>query len=215
MDAAPTVLAAFGAGVLSAVSPAVVPLLPGLNGFVWHRGTLQTAAVLLGFSLVFIGLGAGATAVGQALLAHLTLCERLAGAFLVLLGLREMGLMPSERARARAGAPEPVTVLTVTTAVAAGASLSFGWTPLAGVVLNQILAIATSADTVDRGVALLTVYATGRALPLIGLALLINTFDGARIQLIAGAAVTLTGALIFMDLFPRIAAALVPFLPLA
>jgi len=103
----------------------------------------------------------------------------------------------------------------VTTAAAAGASLSFGWTPLAGVVLNQILAIATSADTIDRGVALLTVYATGRALPLIGLALLIGTFDGARIQLIAGAAVTLTGALIFMDLFPRIAAALVPFLPLA
>jgi len=42
MDAAPTVLAAFGAGVLSVVSPAVVPLLPGLNGFVWQRGILQT-----------------------------------------------------------------------------------------------------------------------------------------------------------------------------
>jgi len=211
MDAAPTVFAALGAGVLSVVSPAVVPLLPGLVGASWNRGTAHAGAVLLGFSIVFVALGASATAVGQALLEHLTLCERLAGAFLVLLGLRDIGAL-------KLGGHSLIA------SIAAGAALAFGWTPLAGVVLNQILAIATSAEMIDRGVALLTLYAAGRALALTGLALLIGTFlrrpvdagaPRARIQLIAGAAMAFTGALIFAGLFPRIAAALVPFLPVA
>src|SRR5512147_1702196 len=93
MDDSPTFLAALGAGVLSSVSAAVVPLVPAFLSYVWGRGMLQIAAFLLGFSLVFVGLGAGATTIGQTLLEHLTLFERAAGVLLVLLGLRDMGLL--------------------------------------------------------------------------------------------------------------------------
>ena len=100
----------------------------------------------------------------------------------------------------------------------------FGWTPLGGTVLNRILAIATSADAIDRGLWLLAVNAAGRALPLAALAvangMAIRLAVAAGVprrfpQLIAGALVTLSGVLIVSGLFPRIAAALVPLLPLA
>ena len=221
MDETPTVLAAFGAGVLSVVSPAVAPLLPAFGAYLWNRRLAHIAALLLGFSLVFVVLGAGATAAGQALLAHLALVERGAGVTLAALGVHDM--RTARRAAAR-GTPEPTAASTVIAACAAGAALMFGWTPIAGVVLNQILALATSSDTIDRGLWLLAANAAGRALPLAALAIgsgvLVRRATGAGLspytfQLIAGAVVTLTGLIIFSGLFPRIAAALVPILPIA
>jgi cytochrome c-type biogenesis protein len=162
MDDSPTLLAALGAGVLSAVSAAVVPLLPGFIGYVWNRGALDTSAFLLGFLLVFVGLGAGATGVGQALLEHLTLFER----------------------------------------IAAGAALTFGWTPLGGPVLDRILATATSADTIGRGVGLLSTYAVGRAVPWFVSGLALRAFlrpsmtagaERTARKLIPGGLVALTG----------------------
>ena len=221
MDASPTFLASFGAGVLSTVSAAVVPLVPAFLSYVWNRGTLQIAAFLLGFSLVFVGLGAGATSIGQTLLEHLMLFERAAGVLLVLLGLREMGLPEFANRRSNA-APEPAW-LGMATSLAAGAALTFGWTPLGGRVLDRILAISTSSDTIGRGVGLLSIYSAGRALPLLVAGLVIGAFlrrasGGAgrtASKLISGGLVTLTGALIFTGLFPWIAARLIPFLPLA
>lgn len=100
----------------------------------------------------------------------------------------------------------------------------FGWTPIGGTVLNRILAIATSADTIDRGLWLLAVNAAGRALPLAALAVANGVFIRLAIaagvprrhpQLIAGVFVTLSGVLIVSGLFPRLAAGFVPLLPLA
>ena len=100
----------------------------------------------------------------------------------------------------------------------------FGWTPIGGTVLTRILAIATSADTIDRGLWLLAVNAAGRALPLAALAvasgMCIRMAMDAGVprrhpQLIAGGVIALSGVLIVSGLFSRLAAALVPLLPLA
>lgn len=221
MDDSPTFLAAFGAGVLSTVSAAVVPLVPAFLSYVWNRGTLQTAAFLLGFSLMFVGLGAGATSIGQTLLEHLTLFERAAGVLLALLGVRDMGLLGSAT-RWSNGPPDP-TWRGAAVSLAAGAALTFGWTPLGGPVLDRILAISTSSDMIGRGVGLLSTYAAGRALPLLLAAVAIGVFlrratartGRSASKLISGGLVAVTGVLIFAGLFPWIVARLIPLLPLA
>ena len=105
----------------------------------------------------------------------------------------------------------------------AGAALIFGWTPLAGVVLARILALATSADAIGAGVTLLTAYASGRALSLLALGLAHNALlrftlppstHARLIDTISAALVGITGLLIVTHTFPFIAAALSNFLPL-
>jgi cytochrome c-type biogenesis protein len=223
MDATPTVLAAFGAGVLSVVSPAIAPLLPAFISYLWNRGLAHVAAFLLAFSLVFVALGAGATAIGQTLLEHLALVERIAGVTVAALGLRDLRAARTARTPG-SEAPEPATAGALVAAGAAGAALMFGWTPIAGVVLNQVLALATSSDTIDRGLWLLAANAAGRALPLVaigvasGLLLRRATAAGLSrhgLQLIAGGVVALTGILIASGLVAPIAAALVRLLPVA
>jgi cytochrome c-type biogenesis protein len=221
MDDSPTFLAALGAGVLSSVSAAVVPLLPGFLAYTWNRGALEVSAFLLGFSLVFVGLGAGATVVGQTLLEHLTLFERVAGVLLVLLGLWDMGVPGIAKGRSSV-AREPAW-LGLAVSLAAGGALTFGWTPLAGPVLDRILATSTSAATIGRGVGLLSTYAAGRALPLLVAGLALGAFHGPATagagrtasKLISGGLIALTGVLIFTGLFPWIVARLAPLLPLA
>jgi cytochrome c-type biogenesis protein len=222
LDDTPTALAAFGAGALSIASPAFVALVPGVCAYLWNRRPAQVAAFFLGFSLVFLALGAGATWVGQALLENLPLAERVAGVALIAIGGRELRAL--KRSDGTSAPLEPTTAATVVVAFTAGAAMMFGWTPIGGTVLNGILAIATSADTIDRGLWLLAVNAAGRALPLAALAVASGTCIRLAIaagvarrypQLIAGGFVAASGVLIVSGLFPRIAAALVPLLPLA
>ena len=93
MDETPALLAAFGAGFCSLISPGVAPLLPAFAGFAPQpRAAGQLIAFLCGFSLVFVTLGAGATAPGQALLEHLSFVEGAAGVFLIAVGLRGLGM---------------------------------------------------------------------------------------------------------------------------
>jgi cytochrome c-type biogenesis protein len=222
LDDTPTALAAFGAGAVSIVSPAFAALVPGVCACLWNRRPAQMVAFFLGFSLVFLALGAGATRVSQVLLENLPLAERVAGVTLMAIGVREL------RGVTRGGDTtvplEPTTAATLAVAFIAGAAMMFGWTPIGGTVLNRILAIATSADAIDRGLWLLTVNAAGRVLTLAALALangiVIRMAIAAGVprrhpQLIAGVFVTLSGVLIVSGLFPRVAAALVPLLPLA
>src|SRR5688500_20183622 len=95
------------------------------------------AAFLVALSLVFILLGAGATAIGQTLLEHLALLERMAGVVLAAIGLRDLRAARTART---SGSPatEPATLGSLLGAGAAGAALMCGWTPIAGVVRNRI-----------------------------------------------------------------------------
>lgn len=241
-------LAAFAAGLLSFISPCVLPLIPGYVSFVSgvtldemtgsvpagaavgvvapavsRRRVLLTAlAFVLGFSFVFVSLGATATALGQFLFDRLRLLSQIAGVVIVLFGLHTMGILRigwlySER-RVQV-ARKPAGFLG---AFLVGISFAFGWTPCIGPILSGILAIAAVQDTVSQGIQLLAVYSAGLGVPFLATALAMNHFFSAfakirrhyrTIEIVSGALLVVIGVLIFTDRFTVIARWLTPYLP--
>ncbi|MFE0753407.1 cytochrome c biogenesis CcdA family protein [Inquilinus sp. NPDC058860] len=174
-------MTAFAAGVVSFLSPCVLPLVPGYLSYVAGQSLhgddrrVDVAARLavlglgtffvLGFSTVFILLGASATALGQLLLSYRYEANLIGGALVILFGLLMVGLLPlgwlqrDLRAHAdlRGGHPIAAYVL--------GLAFAFGWTPCIGPVLGAILMVSASAATVANGIALLGLYSLGLGVP--------------------------------------------------
>ncbi len=176
-----TLPAAFAAGLVSFVSPCVLPLVPPylcyLGGTTLDElageEPVKTAgrrvfagAVLfvLGFSLVFVALGAGASAIGDLLRAHMDTLSIIAGLAIVVMGLNFLGVfriaLLHRTARAHVRAPSGVWG-----AFVMGLAFAFGWTPCLGPVLGAILAVAGSEATLARGAGLLAVYSAGLGVP--------------------------------------------------
>lgn len=213
------------AGFLSFASPCVLPIVPGYLTFITgmsfeqlterhHRSGLVASAVIkslpfvLGFSLVFIGLGASASAVGALLRANLGILKSIAGIGIVILGLHLAGLLPIPallRERRLSGEPgEPGMIR----AFVAGVFFAFGWTPCVGPILAGILALAATSETLTRGVFLLTAYSLGLGIPFILAAAFLNgflsLFQGAKrylrqVEVASGVLLVLVGVLIFTD----------------
>ena len=177
-----SIASVFAAGLISFLSPCVLPLVPGYVSYV-AGGSLEelrddqgisrrrlaalmlSAFFVLGFTTVFVALGASASAVGGFLLQHKTIFEYVAGGVIIVFGIYLTGLIRIpffERemrfaGRIAGGRPASAYLL--------GAAFAFGWTPCIGPVLGGILTLtATSAD-VGRGVALLAVYSLGLGVP--------------------------------------------------
>lgn len=182
-----TWLVAFTAGLLSFLSPCVLPLVPSYIGFITGMGleditrarrTTMVHAVLfvVGFSSIFVLLGAGATLFGQLLVAYRPLIARLGGVMLVALGLWMMGVFQFaflQRERRIHLGDKPLGYLgTILVGVAFGA----GWTPCLGPIISGILMIAASEATVGRGISLLAAYSAGLAVPFLLSALLLERF---------------------------------------
>ena len=171
-----TVFAAFAAGLISFVSPCVLPLVPGYLSAVSgvnvaeigraRRDVLLPALVFcLSFTAVFVALGMVATGLGSTLQDHRDLLNRIAGALIVAMGLLFLAtlLVPRlgrqwrpRRLLERAGTGGPVI---------AGAAFAFGWTPCIGPTLTAILNAAALEETVGQGGVLLAVYSLGLAVP--------------------------------------------------
>ncbi|MFA6029655.1 MAG: cytochrome c biogenesis CcdA family protein [Elusimicrobiota bacterium] len=183
---------AFGAGTLSFFSPCVLPLIPVylayLTGTTYEgllrQGSRRTTLVhsgffILGFSLVFIALGASASAAGGALMAHRAWIERVGGVVLLLLGLWMLGLLKAaflyRDARFRFQ-DKPAGFLG---SVLVGAAFAAGWTPCVGPVLAGILIMASREGSVGQGVLLLSAYSAGFAVPLLLCALAVERFSRA------------------------------------
>ncbi len=238
-----TLLAAFFAGVLSFVSPCVLPLIPGYLSFVSgvtldemrgtgagvsapanvrRRAVIMSLAFVLGFSLVFIGLGASATAIGGVLMEHLSLLGKIAGVVIILFGLHMMGvlkigLLYSEKRMQTSGKPAGFFG-----AMLVGVAFAFGWTPCIGPILAAILAVAATQDSVGEGVKLLAVYSAGLGVPFIATSLAINKFFAASarirkhyhaIEVVSGVLLVVVGVLIFTNRFTVIAQLLTPYFP--
>jgi cytochrome c-type biogenesis protein len=235
-------VAAFVAGLLSFVSPCVLPLIPGYLSFVSGlsleemRGTSATIsapaarrqivvsslAFIVGFSLVFISLGASASALGAFVGRRLPLLGKVAGVVLVLFGLHTMGLfrlrwLESEKRVQTRNRPAGLVG-----SVLVGIAFAFGWTPCIGPILAGILTIAGAQDTVGQGVKLLAVYSAGLGLPFLLTALAVNQFFAASarirryyhaIEVASGALLVAIGVLIFTNQFSIIARYLQNFLP--
>ena len=168
--------AAFAAGVVSFVSPCVLPLIPGYLSFVSgvgfdelgarpRRVVGQTAWFVLGFGVMFALLGAGAAWFGNVLLVHRRSLEVVAGAFIVLAGLIYAGLplptllLAERRIHVRRQPSAPGTALS------AGVAFAIGWTPCIGPTLAAILTLAAGEGHAEQGAVLLLVYAVGLGVP--------------------------------------------------
>lgn len=185
--AAVTLLVAFTAGLLSFLSPCVLPLVPSYIGFITGLGleditrarkTTLIHAVLfvIGFSTIFVLLGAGATLIGQLLTQFKPIIARVGGFMLIALGLWMLGIFQfgalNQERRFHLN-DKPLGYLgTILVGVAFGA----GWTPCLGPIISGILMIAGSEASVGRGVALLAAYSAGLAVPFLLSALLLERF---------------------------------------
>jgi cytochrome c-type biogenesis protein len=212
------------AGLLSFLSPCVLPLVPAYIGFVggttldmladegeaartiYRRVLVSAFFFVLGFTTVFVALGAGASLIGQWLLQYKAELAVVAGAVLILFGLHFLGLLPINflyRELRYHGANRPAGVLG---AYVIGLAFAFGWTPCIGPILSAVLAAAASEASLSRGVGLLLVYSLGLGVPFLLAALAIRPFLGlfgklkqhlGAVEKVMGAALVVTG-LLFM-----------------
>jgi cytochrome c-type biogenesis protein len=179
-------LVAFLAGLLSFLSPCVLPLVPSYIGFltgmtlpgVGARRRVALIHALLfvaGFSLVFILLGASATAVGRMLNYYQTWVQRVGGGLIILFGLLCLGVVDTPLIRERRVHLKHKPVGYLGSALV-GVAFAAGWTPCIGPVLGAILSLAATAGDVQRGTLLLAVYSAGLALPFLLAALAVESF---------------------------------------
>jgi cytochrome c-type biogenesis protein len=189
-----TILAALIAGLVSFLSPCVLPLVPPY--LVFLAGTslerfadkeaeprvkreTVTAALLfvLGFSTVFVALGASASVVGSLIRAYSGPLATVAGVFIIIMGLHFLGITPIAllHREKRLAVAKPVGLWG---AYVMGLAFAFGWTPCIGPILAAILAVAASEQTVARGAGLLAVYSLGLGIPFIVAAFAIEPFAG-------------------------------------
>lgn len=226
---------AFGAGLLSFVSPCVLPLIPSYLTFVTgvgfdDLGTARRAALIhallfvLGFTLIFVALGASATILGRVLIAYRVWITRLGGALVVLFGLYLLGLVKVsafDRERRVHLANKPLGYLgTVLVGVAFGA----GWTPCLGPVLGAILTYTAAQADLSRGLPLLFAYSLGLALPFLLAAVAVERFLEtvarvrpylARVGQVSGALLVIVGVLMMLDYFTIMASYLQALTPAA
>ncbi len=234
-----TLAGALLAGLLSFLSPCVLPLVPAYLSYISgvsvnelraegaggarRRALIQSVWFIAGFSLIFIALGASASLIGQWLLAHMALLGKIAGAIIVVFGLHYAGIlripflmmdarMDTSRLNARHGFG----------ALLLGAAFAFGWTPCVGPILGAILAIAGASAELWRGVALLAAYSLGLAIPFLAAALATDAFlrwsQGFKrhleiVEKISGLLLIIVGALIFAGSFSVIAGWLIQTFP--
>ncbi len=210
----------FLAGVVSFLSPCVLPLVPGYlatvsgvsfeeiaarSAGVWRQVTAASALFFVGFLVVFIALGASASLIGALLDDNRTWLNRVAGALVIVFGLALLGIgwsgslggrltrVVHQLARRRGGP------------VALGVAFAFCWTPCVGPILASILVLAGASGSLPTGVALLAVYGVGLAVPflLVGLGFTRSVASFRRVrrhyralQAVAGALLVAMGALL-------------------
>ena len=209
-------LTSFAAGVVSFLSPCVLPLVPGYISYVAGQSVSDGAAAeakgflafwlslifVLGFSTVFVILGASATSLGRLLLSYRYEANLVGGGIVILFGLLIIGLVQvsfmEREFRFHPSLPggRPVAAYLL------GLAFAFGWTPCIGPVLGTILTASAASATVSQGVVLLAVYSLGLGVPFLAAALFTDRLFahfkrlrrvGRVLQVAAGAVVVLMG----------------------
>ena len=185
------IITSFLAGMVSFLSPCVLPLVPGYVSYVAGRTVndpsrgpdtlvvLQASALfVLGFSTVFVTLGASATALGQILLSYRYEANLIGGAIVILFGCLMIGLLRSSflqrdfRLHLSLPGGRPVAAYVL------GVAFAFGWTPCIGPVLGAILTASAVTATVAQGVVLLSAYSLGLGVPFLLAALFTDRLMG-------------------------------------
>jgi cytochrome c-type biogenesis protein len=195
-----TLIGAFLAGILSFVSPCVLPIVPGYLSFISginvarmkdgapDPGLVRRVAVtscffVLGFSTVFVTLGAAATLVGYYLQQWKRPLGMLGGVIVLILGLHTLGVFRLNFLLYEKRAEVQTKPLGLVGAYVVGLAFAFGWTPCIGPILGTILLYAAQQSTVAQGILLLTAYSAGLGVPFLAAALAINGFFSASSSL--------------------------------
>jgi cytochrome c-type biogenesis protein len=233
-----SLIAAFGAGILSFISPCVLPIIPGYLSFIsglsfqeltsQSRGrvirkvTVNTIFFILGFSLIFVLLGATASSLGDILKSNLNLFNKIAGVLIVVFGLHIVGVyrIPFLNYEKRMHSQsKPFGILG---AFAVGLAFAFGWSPCIGPILAGILLIAANQETVSKGMILLGVYSLGLGVPFLITGIGFNYFLGfsswlkrhfRTVEIISGGFLLVVGILIFFNSFSVLGQILAKYFP--
>ncbi len=180
------ILVAFGAGLISFLSPCVLPLIPGyisyisgnsLNELIEKKNINLTPIILftVGFSIVFIIFGAASTFLGQVLLQNSYELRIVAGLLIVILSLHIIGIINLKFLNYEKRIQTNVNT-NFYSPILIGMAFAFGWTPCIGPILGSILVLAATEESINKGILLLTFYSLGLALPFILSGYLIQKF---------------------------------------
>ena len=237
-----SMLGAFVAGLLSFLSPCVLPLVPAYLSFisgvsvdalrndesinhdaVRKRAMVQSLWFVLGFSLVFIALGASATFLGQWLLSNMAALAKVAGIIIIVFGLHYTGVIriPFLMMDTRLNT-ENVKSTNGVGALMLGSAFAFGWTPCIGPILGTILAMAGMQGQVGEGMMLLVMYSVGLGIPFLLAAYATNAFLNwsqrfkkhlHAVEVLSGSLLIVVGVMIFLVSFAEVAGFVLEYLP--
>ncbi len=193
-----SLVTAFLAGIISFISPCVLPIVPGYISFVsgvslqdlesnrdmdeekrrrlLRQVGLNSVFFVLGFSVVFVVMGASATYIGNWFAANRTVLAPVAGAVIILFGLHTMGLTPIKWLNYEKRFQTQKKPMGFAGSFVIGLAFAFGWSPCIGPILAGVLALAATQDTVAQGVGLLVAYSLGLGVPFIATGLATNRF---------------------------------------
>jgi cytochrome c-type biogenesis protein len=223
--------AAFLAGLVSFVSPCVLPIVPGYLSFISgvnvarfreggaprdlvRRVVLTSLFFVLGFSTVFVSLGAAATLVGALLQEHKRTLGMVGGVVIIVLGLHTAGLFRIPWLLSEKRASVESRPLGLLGAYVVGLAFAFGWTPCIGPILGAILLYASQQETVGQGVVLLSAYSAGLGIPFLLSGLAVNWFFKAfarlrtqmrAVEVVSGVLLVGVGVLLVTDRLTLIA----------
>ena len=229
-----SLITAFVAGLLSFLSPCVLPLIPGYISFisgaslqeltatddiskVRRKVIYNSLAFVLGFSVVFILLGASATAISKLMLRYLRPISIVAGCVIIIIGLHTMGIFKISALYSEKRFQTNTRPVNVFGSFVIGLAFAFGWTPCIGPILAGILAVAAAQNTVWKGIRLLAVYSLGLGIPFMitaySITLFLKLFDKIKkylniIEWIAGLLLVIIGILMITGGLGVIAGAL-------
>lgn len=182
------------AGLASFLSPCVLPLVPPYLGYlggvtfeqmtgngrldnaVWRRVVITSLFFVLGFTTVFVTLGATASVLGQALLTYKSELAMVAGFVIILFGLHFLGILPISLLYTEARYQAQTSGASYAGAYLIGLAFAFGWTPCIGPILGTVLAVAANEASLTAGVSLLLVYSLGLGIPFVLAAVAIRPF---------------------------------------
>ena len=216
-----SLILAFSAGLLSFLSPCVLPLVPAYISYLtgtainelddknakWNV-LYKSFGFVIGFSIIFIMMGASITTLGKLLFTNKAIFRKIGGSLMIVFGLHTMGLLKIKLFYREKRFLSFNKTGGKFSSILMGMAFAAGWTPCIGPILTSILAYASSLETVGKGILLLSVYSLGLAVPFIFTALAIGSFTKHKkaiskhlpiISFISGILLVIMGLLVFTN----------------
>ncbi len=234
-----TFMAALFGGLLSFFSPCVLPLVPAYISYMtglsvdrlrgdgdgrtnrW-RPLVYSLFFVLGFSTVFVALGASASVIGRLLLSKSGLLAQIGGVIIVLFGLHYMGVFRIGILNLEARFNPQNKPSGLWGAYLMGLAFAFGWTPCIGPILGGILTLAGAQESIGEGVRLLAVYSAGLGIPFLLAGMAINTYFDfftrirrhfRKVEVVSGSLLVVIGGMIFTGDFSRVSVFMLEMFP--